>query len=156
MSNQLQIESYRISMRKLRTFYRKVTEFLNDDKITCLQRPAAFAINGVYWRTEWCGYLCRWIDCLCKICLHYLCFISIFHRHITKLYIASWLSEASKQVLPALGGARGGRLFPNYSQIFPPAHRISQDSQEADKPVHQIQLKRDSAVISHSKSPILF
>ena len=48
MSNQLQIESYRISMRKLRTFYWKVTEFLNDDKITCLQRPAAFAINGVY------------------------------------------------------------------------------------------------------------
>ena len=36
MSNQLQIESYRISMRKLRTFYWKVTEFLNDDKITCL------------------------------------------------------------------------------------------------------------------------
>ena len=66
MSNQLQIKSYRISMRKLRTFYWKVTEFLNDDKITCLQRPAAFAINGVYWRTEWCGYLCRYIECLCK------------------------------------------------------------------------------------------
>ena len=48
MSNQLQIESYRISMRKLRTFYWKVTEFLNDDKITYLQRPAAFAIDGVY------------------------------------------------------------------------------------------------------------
>ena len=47
MSNQLQIESYRISMRKLRTFYWKVTEFLNDDKITCLQRLAAFAINDV-------------------------------------------------------------------------------------------------------------
>ena len=38
MSNQLQIESYRISMRKLRTFYWKVTEFLNEDKTTCLQR----------------------------------------------------------------------------------------------------------------------
>ena len=99
MSNQLQIESYRISMRKLRTFCWKVTEFLNDDKITCLQRLAAFAINGVYWRTEWCGYLCRWIDYLCKICLYYLCFISIFHRHITKLYIAPWLSEACKPVL---------------------------------------------------------
>ena len=66
MSNQLQIESYRISMRKLRTFYGKVTEFLNNDKITCLQRPSAFAINGVFWRAERCGYLCRWIDYLCK------------------------------------------------------------------------------------------
>ena len=66
MSNQLQIESYRISMRKLRTFNWKVTEFLNDDKITCLQRSAAFAINGVFWRAERCGYLCRWIDYLCK------------------------------------------------------------------------------------------
>ena len=53
-------------MRKLRTFYGKVTEFLNDDKITCLQRPSAFAINGVFWRTEQCGYLCRRIDYLCK------------------------------------------------------------------------------------------
>ncbi len=34
-------------MRKLRTFYGKVTEFLNDDKIMRLQRPAAFAINDV-------------------------------------------------------------------------------------------------------------
>ena len=34
-------------MRKLRTFYEKVTEFLNDDKIMRLQRPAAFAINDV-------------------------------------------------------------------------------------------------------------
>ena len=31
-SKQLQIESYRISMRKLRTFYGKVTEFLKEDK----------------------------------------------------------------------------------------------------------------------------
>ena len=37
MSNQLQIKSYRISMRKLRTFYGKVTEFLNDDKMAYLQ-----------------------------------------------------------------------------------------------------------------------
>ena len=44
MSNQLQIESYRISMRKLRTFYGKVTEFLNDDKITYLQRLVVIAI----------------------------------------------------------------------------------------------------------------
>ena len=34
-------------MRKLRTFYGKVTEFLNGDKIMRLQRPAAFAINDV-------------------------------------------------------------------------------------------------------------
>ena len=32
MSNQLQIGSYRISMRKLRTFYWKVTEFLKEDE----------------------------------------------------------------------------------------------------------------------------
>ena len=31
-TKQLQIESYRISMRKLRTFYGKVTEFLKEDK----------------------------------------------------------------------------------------------------------------------------
>ena len=48
MSNQLQIESYRISMRKLRTFYRKVTEFLNDDKITYLQRLGMIVIINVY------------------------------------------------------------------------------------------------------------
>ena len=48
MSNQLQIESYRISMRKLRTFYWKVTEFLNDDKIMRLQRLGAVAINTLY------------------------------------------------------------------------------------------------------------
>ena len=35
-------------MRKLRTFYWKVTEFLNDDKIACFQGLAAFAINDVY------------------------------------------------------------------------------------------------------------
>ena len=35
-------------MRKLRTYSMKVTEFLNDDKITYLLRLAAFAINGVY------------------------------------------------------------------------------------------------------------
>ena len=34
-------------MRKLRTFYGKVTEFLNDDKIMRLHKPAAFAINDV-------------------------------------------------------------------------------------------------------------
>ena len=44
-------------MRKLRTFYWKVTEFLNDDKITCLQRLGVVAINGVYCRAEQYGYL---------------------------------------------------------------------------------------------------
>ena len=143
MSNQLQIESYRISMRKLRTFYWKVTEFLNDDKITCLQRPAAFAINGVYWRTEWCGYLCRWIDYLCKICLYYLCFISIFHRHITKLYIAPWLSEACKPVIPSLDKILTlGRISKLLLLIIKKTQesckifrRLSKDPQEASKPV---------------------
>ena len=46
--NQLQIESYRISMRKLRTFYGKVTEFLNDDKIAYLQRLGVIVIINVY------------------------------------------------------------------------------------------------------------
>ena len=31
-------------MRKLRTFYWKVTEFLNDDKIVCLER---LGVNGI-------------------------------------------------------------------------------------------------------------
>ena len=48
MSNQLQIESYRISMRKLRTFYWKVTEFLNDDKITYVHRLGVIVIINVY------------------------------------------------------------------------------------------------------------
>ena len=66
MSNQLQIESYRISMRKLRTFYRKVTEFLNDDKITCLHRLGVIAKIELYRRAEQTVYLCNWIGCLCK------------------------------------------------------------------------------------------
>ena len=41
-SKQLQIESYRISMRKLRTFYGKVTEFLKKDK------SAAFGTSTHY------------------------------------------------------------------------------------------------------------
>lgn len=45
---QLQIESYRISMRKLRTFYWKVTEFLNDDKIAYLHRLGVIVIINVY------------------------------------------------------------------------------------------------------------
>ena len=57
MSNKLQIESYRISMRKLRTFYGKVTEFLNDDKITYLQRLGVNAIIGLYRRAEQTVYL---------------------------------------------------------------------------------------------------
>ena len=72
MSNQLQIESYRISMRKLRTFYWKVTEFLNDDKITCLQGLDVIIIINVYWRTIPTGYLyrlrvylCILVACLC-------------------------------------------------------------------------------------------
>ena len=48
VSKQRQKESYRISMRKLRTFYRKVTEFLNDDKIAYLQRLGVIVIINVY------------------------------------------------------------------------------------------------------------
>ena len=65
MSNQLQIESYRISMRKLRTFYRKVTEFLND-KITCLHRLGVIVIIEQYRRAEQTVYLCIQIGYLCK------------------------------------------------------------------------------------------
>ena len=57
MSNQLQIESYRISMRKLRTFYGKVTEFLNDDKIPYLHRLGVNVIIGLYRRAEQTVYL---------------------------------------------------------------------------------------------------
>ena len=35
-------------MRKLRTFYGKVTEFLNDDKIVCLERLGVIVIINVY------------------------------------------------------------------------------------------------------------
>ena len=35
-------------MRKLRTFYWKVTEFLNDDKIACLERLGVIGIINVY------------------------------------------------------------------------------------------------------------
>ena len=66
MSNQLQIESYRISMRKLRTFYRKVTEFLNDDKITYLQRLGVIVIIKLYKRVEQTVYLYNQIGCLCR------------------------------------------------------------------------------------------
>ena len=65
MSNQLQIESYRISMRKLRTFYGKVTEFLNDDKISCLQRLRVNVRIGLYRRVMPAGYLYRLCVCLC-------------------------------------------------------------------------------------------
>ena len=39
-------------MRKLRTFYGKVTEFLNDDKIPCLQRLRENVRIGLYRRAE--------------------------------------------------------------------------------------------------------
>ena len=66
MSNQLQIESYRISMRKLRTFYRKVTEFLNDDKTACLQRLGVNVRIGLYRRAGQTVYLYGWIGYLCE------------------------------------------------------------------------------------------
>ena len=66
MSNQLQIESYRISMRKLRTFYWKVTEFLNDDKITCLQGLDVIVIIELYRRVKQTVYLYNKIGYLCR------------------------------------------------------------------------------------------
>ena len=53
-------------MRKLRTFYWKVTEFLNDDKITCLHRLGVIAKIELYRRAEQTVYLCNRIGYLCK------------------------------------------------------------------------------------------
>ena len=53
-------------MRKLRTFYGKVTEFLNNDKITYLQRLRINAIIGLYRRAEQTVYLYSKIGYLCK------------------------------------------------------------------------------------------
>ena len=75
MSNQLQIESYRISMRKLRTFYGKVTEFLNDDKIAYLHRLGMIVIINVYWCTISTGYLYRLCVCLCILVACLCCLI---------------------------------------------------------------------------------
>ena len=47
MLKQAEIDVQSTSNRKLPNFYWKVTEFLNDDKIMRLQKPAAFAIYGV-------------------------------------------------------------------------------------------------------------
>ena len=53
-------------MRKLRTFYWKVTEFLNEDKILCLQRLGVNARIGLYRRAEQTVYLYGMIGYLCK------------------------------------------------------------------------------------------
>ncbi len=53
-------------MRKLRTFYWKVTEFLNDDKITCLKRLDVIAIIELYRRVKQTVYLYNQIDYLCR------------------------------------------------------------------------------------------
>ena len=53
-------------MRKLRTFYWKVTEFLNDDKITCLQRLGVNIRIGLYRRAGQTVYLYGCIGYLCK------------------------------------------------------------------------------------------
>ena len=54
-------------MRKLRTFYWKVTEFLNDDKITCLHRLGVIAIIELCRRVEQTVYLYNQIGCLCRM-----------------------------------------------------------------------------------------
>ena len=53
-------------MRKLRTFYGKVTEFLNDDKIAYLQRLGVIAIIKLYRRVEQTVYLYNQIGYLCR------------------------------------------------------------------------------------------
>ena len=53
-------------MRKLRTFYGKVTEFLNDDKIAYLQRLGVNARIGLYRRAEQTVYLYSMSGYLCK------------------------------------------------------------------------------------------
>ena len=53
-------------MRKLRTFYGKITEFLNEDKITCLQRLGVNVRIGLYRRAEQTVYLYSMIGYLCK------------------------------------------------------------------------------------------
>ena len=66
-------------MRKLRTFYGKVTEFLNDDKITCLQGLDMIVIIELYRRVKQTvylynkiGYLCRNLsECGMHILLHF-------------------------------------------------------------------------------------
>ena len=52
-------------MRKLRTFYWKVTEFLNDDKIVCLERLGVNVRIGLYRRVMPAGYLYRLCAYLC-------------------------------------------------------------------------------------------
>ena len=53
-------------MRKLRTFYGKVTEFLNDDKIAYLQRLDVIVIIKLYRRVEQTVYLYNQIGYLCR------------------------------------------------------------------------------------------
>ena len=53
-------------MRKLRTFYGKVTEFLNGDKIPYLHRLGENVIIGLYRRAEKTVYLYSQIGYLCK------------------------------------------------------------------------------------------
>ncbi len=53
-------------MRKLRTFYWKLTEFLNDDKIPCLQRLGVNVRIGLYRRAGQTVYLYGCIGYLCK------------------------------------------------------------------------------------------
>ena len=54
---QPEIDVQLTSNRKLRTFYGKVTEFLNDDKIPCLQRLGVIVRIGLYRRAQQSVYL---------------------------------------------------------------------------------------------------
>ena len=66
-------------MRKLRTFYWKVTEFLNNDKITCLQGLDVIVIIELYRRVKQTVYLYNKIGYLCRN-------LSGCGMHIAQLY----------------------------------------------------------------------
>ena len=53
-------------MRKLRTFYGKVTEFLNDDKMPCLQGLDVIVKIELYWHIGQTVYLYNKTGFLCK------------------------------------------------------------------------------------------
>ncbi len=77
-------------MRKLRTFYGKVTEFLNDDKIPCLQRLRINARIGLYRRAEQTVYLYSMIGYLCKSlsgCGMHISSIELSYLDILSLHI---------------------------------------------------------------------
>ena len=83
-------------MRKLRTFYGKVTEFLNDDKITCLQRLRANVRIGLYRRAEQTVYLYSKIGYLCKQPVRMWYAYIKHHKHIISLTHTSSTKKSNR------------------------------------------------------------